>query len=182
MSRRLALAVLPLVLLVAPLAACTESARIPPAEPPSAVEPLFASDEEALAAATEAYEEYLAVLDSILQAPRPLTSDFDGIAEGQAFEDARSNVQQFLDDGLSITGPRSLGSVELQQLIGSDGAVEVIAYFCEDVSGVLLLDSTGASLTTEDRPNYAVFEVTVAMTTSSAVVVEREFWTNEESC
>ncbi|MBX9718355.1 MAG: hypothetical protein K2X36_05875 [Microbacteriaceae bacterium] len=182
MTRRLTLAVLPLALLVASLAACAESARIPPPENSSAVEPLFASDEEALAAATEAYEEYLAVLDSVLQAPRPLSSEFDGIAAGQALEDATSNVQQFLEEGLSITGPRSIGSVELQQLIASDREVEVIAYFCEDVNGVLLLDSTGASLTTEDRPDHAVFQVTVTMSTSTSIVVEREFWSNEVSC
>jgi len=53
--------------LVAGLTACTETARIPDAEPSPTATPLFASDEEALAAAVAAYEEFLTVLDGLLQ-------------------------------------------------------------------------------------------------------------------
>lgn len=182
MSRRLALAVLSLVLVVAPLAACTESTRIPPAEPPSATEPLFASDEEALEAATEAYEEYLLVLDGLLQSPKIVDSDFDGIATGEALEIARDSIQQFIDDGLAITAPRRIGKAELQQVIEGAESVEVVVYFCEDVSGITLIDREGRSLTTEDRPDHATFEVTVAFTDSAALVADRSFWSNESSC
>lgn len=182
MSRRLALVALPLTLLVASLAACTETARIPPAEPPSATQPLFASDEEALEAATAAYEEYLAALDGLLRAPRDVVDEFDSIASGEALDSAIDSVQQFIDDGLRITGPRRLGGVELQQVIAGSDSTEVVAYFCEDVSGVLLLDRDGNSLTTEDRPEYATFEVAVTFDSGAALVVDRSFWSNETSC
>jgi len=68
MPRRLTLAVAPLLLALA-LAGCTESTRLPPPEPPAAGEPLFASDEEALAAATAAYEEYLEVSNAVFREP-----------------------------------------------------------------------------------------------------------------
>lgn len=182
MSRRRALTVLPLVLLVAALAACTESPRIPPPEPTSATQPLFATDEEALEAATEAYEEYLAVLDGLLQSPRVIDGDFDTVAAGEALELAEESVQQFLDDALSISGPRRLGSINLQQVIPADNSTEVLIYVCEDVSGVLLLDENGASLTTPDRPNYAVFEVAVSFDLERGRVIDRQFWSNESSC
>lgn len=182
MSRRHAFVALPLVLLVGLLAACTEPASIPPAEPPAATEPLFASDEEALEAATAAYEEYLAVLDAVLQDPKPLTNQFDGVAGQKALDLATESVQQFVDDQVSITGPRRLGAAELQQVINGPQQTEVVAYFCEDVTGVLLTDSSGNSITTADRPDFARFEVTVQFAQGEEVVIEREFWDNVASC
>jgi len=182
MPRRLALAALPLVLIVALLSACTESTRIPTAEPPSATQPLFASDEEALEAATAAYEEYLAVLDSLLQNPQPVTSEFDGIAEEGALDAAKESVQQFVDEGVSISGPRKIGSAELQQVVDSDGSVEVFAYFCEDVTGVELTDIAGNSLTRDERPEHTLFEARIVFEGQNSVVVGRQFWSNETSC
>ncbi|MDX2026087.1 hypothetical protein [Microcella sp.] len=182
MSRRHALVVLPLVVLFAALVGCTGATRIPPPEPSTAVEPLFASDEEALEAATEAYEEYLAVLDGLLQAPLEVDGAFDSVASGQALQLAEESVQKFLDDVVRISGPRVVGSVELQQLIVDEEATEVILYVCEDLSGIVLLDSGGNSLTTPDRPNYSIFQIVVSFGHDGGRVVDRQFWSNETSC
>ncbi|MDO9590972.1 MAG: hypothetical protein Q7J04_07515 [Microcella sp.] len=176
-SARIAL----VVALVLPLAACVEGARIPDAQPSSSVAPLFASDEEALAAATAAYEEYLAVLDGALQEPLTVEPSFEKVAEGQARDSALESIREFVREGLRISGPRVVGNVDLQQW-SSHGDAEVTAYFCEDISGVLLLNANGDSLTEGDRPDYTVFEATVAFVGDQGLVVEREFWSNEESC
>lgn len=170
------------MVLVAALVGCSGETRIPPPEPSSAAEPLFASDEEALEAATAAYEEYLVVLDALLQSPRVVDGDFDGVASGEALDLAEESVQKFIDDAVFITAPRQVGSVELQQVIAGDVSTEVLLYVCEDVSGVLLVDSTGASLSAPDRPNFSTFEVAVSFGPNGARVADREYWSNEESC
>ena len=182
MPRRLALAAAPLVLLVASLGACAESVRIPPAEPSSATQPLFATDEEALEAATAAYEEYLRVLDDFLRTPRSVGGEFDEIAAEHALKSALSSIQQFLDDGVSITAPRRVADAALQQVISGNDSTEVVVFFCEDVSAALLIDGTGMSLTTGDRPDFTIFEGTVAFADEEAIVVDRQFWSNETSC
>jgi hypothetical protein len=182
MIRRLALVALPLALVAGALTACTESTRIPPAEPTADVAPLFATDEEALAAATAAYEEYLAVLDGMLQDPREVTVEFDEVAEGAALDAAVISVAEFVDQGFSISGPRRIGRVDLQQASISTDMAEVTAYFCEDISGVQLRDKEGQSVSTEDRPDFTLFEATIRIDAIGAVVIEREFWSNEVSC
>ncbi|UTT61771.1 hypothetical protein [Microcella humidisoli] len=182
MIRRLALVALPLALLAGALSACTESTRIPPAEPTAEVAPLFATDEEALEAATAAYEEYLVVLDGLLQDPREVTAEFNDVAEGAALDAAVASVADFLSQGYALSGPRRLGGADLQQYSDSVEAAEVTAYFCEDISSVVLLDRNGQSISTEDRPDFTLFEATIRFTGSSALVIEREFWSNETSC
>jgi hypothetical protein len=82
MHRRPLLVALSLTLLAASLGACTWPASIPPPPPPATEAPLFATDEEALEAATAAYAEFLAVSGQILREGgsdperlKPLVSD-----------------------------------------------------------------------------------------------------------
>ena len=181
MLRRPALVALAIALVV-PLAACTEATRIPDAEPSSELAPLFASDEEALAAATAAYEEFLAVLDAALEEPSIEKADLERVSGGQALSSASESIRQFSDEGLRISGPRAIGSAQLQQHSSDQDGAEVTAYFCEDITDVLLLDADGASLTQPDRPDYSVFEATIEFTNYGGRVVERDFWSNESSC
>jgi len=182
MPRRLALAALPLVLIVALLSACTESTRIPTAEPPSATQPLFASDEEALEAATAAYEEYLAVLDSALQQPEKLEFPFSEVAGGSALDEARDSLNSFVDDGLRITGARQLMESKFQQSTLQGDIVEIQIYVCESVANVDVLDLQGNSLVEPGRPELTAFEVTVFASAADALVHERIVWSGGGVC
>lgn len=182
MSRRLALAVLPLVLLVAPLAACTESARIPPPEPSATVEPLFASDEEALAAATEAYEEYLAVLDVALQQPANVDASFTEVAVGPALDEAVESMSTFVDQGLRIVGMREVTAAQFQQSIVSDDQVALQIYVCESVANVDILNSDGVSLVQPERPDLTAFEVTLVADEQQILVEQRIVWEGGGVC
>lgn len=170
------------IALVVSLAACVETTRLPAAEPSPSVAPLFASDEEALAAATEAYEAFLAALDVLLQAPRPVDDELDRVADGQALDSARESVLEFHTDGLRLSSPRVLARSELQQVIADVSKTTVVGYFCEDITGVQLLDSEGNSLTDDDRPGYTVFEATVVFGQGHGLVSERLFWSIETEC
>ncbi len=182
MSRRLALVAAPLVVAALVLGGCTPDTRIPAAEPQPTAAPLFASDEEALAAATAAYEEYLAVLDELLQDPRPVGSEFDLLASGEAEATAMQDVRDFLDGSIRITAPRVVGSATLQSNTATANGAEVIAYFCEDVSDVVVLDANGRTLTTSDRPDFSLWEATVTFDGVGERVTRRDFWSNEEAC
>lgn len=89
---------------------------------------------------------------------------------------------EFLADGLRLSASRVLARSELQQVFIDVSNTTVIAYFCEDITGVELIDSDGNSLTTDDRPGYTVFEASVVFEQGQALVSERDFWSNETSC
>ena len=181
MPRRLRLAVAPLVLLIAALTACAEPTRLPPPEEPAARAPLFASDEEALAAATEAYEEYLAAVDAALAVPEQSPS-VDQFATDSALSEFDQSLNEFRLQRYKLRGQRVVGSAELQQTYATVEGTSVVAYMCEDLSDVVLFDVNGESLTTPDRPNYTVFEVLIEFSQEQAWVAGREFWENRESC
>ncbi|MBR23037.1 MAG: hypothetical protein CMF57_11460 [Leifsonia sp.] len=169
-------------LLVLALVGCTPTTVIPPAGPPSEEAPLFASDEEALAAATEAYEEFLAALDAKLQNPPSPEVVLNGFAESQALDEAVQSVEQFEAEGLRITAPREVTSVQLQMVVRVDGATEVVFYACEDVAGVDLLNAEGESLVTSDRPDLSAWESSAVFRPGGALVNSRTLWTGGGVC
>lgn len=182
MLRRLTLAVIPLVLVAGALAACAEPTRIPPAEPPGVSEPLFATDEEALAAATAAYEEYLAAVDAALADPTGFVGSFETVAAGPALQEAENAVAALVSRGLRFEGSRRIEAIELQQYFDSGESTRVIVYVCETVEGVDVLDESGESVVEPSRPDLTAFEVSVEATGSSLVVVERLLWSVQQFC
>ena len=180
MPRRLALAAAPLVLLVASLGACAESVRIPPAEPSSATQPLFATDEEALEAATAAYEEFLQVSGQILREGgadperlRPLVSDavYQSVAEGFATLD---------ENGWRAIGNSMLLGVELQQhQVGPPGEAELVTYVCVSVADNDIVNSYGQSQAAQDRLTEVSFEVVFLSTVEGNLIIDRKIAWNE---
>ncbi len=181
MLRRPALVGLAIALVV-PLAACSETTRLPEAEPGSEVAPLFASDEEALAAATAAYEEYLAVLDTALQTGATEEPSFADVAKGPALLDAEATLADFVENGIRITGQRTLTASSLQQYVLTLDGGEVQIYVCESVEGVDVLDADGNSLVEPDRPNLTAFEALLVVDGDRLVVNERQVWPGGGPC
>lgn len=175
MPRPLALALVPLLLLAAALTGCTQPTRLPPPEPSAAGEPLFASDEEALAAATAAYEEYLAVSNAILQdGGRDPERLLDLVSE-EVFETELEGFRLFQQNDWRATGATKLQTVTLQQVIdGSDGLAEVVAYVCTDVSSNDVVDAGGVSQVLPDRPSIVAHEVLFVFGDSESGVIEEK--------
>ncbi len=175
MTRRLALAVVPLVLLVAPLAACAESARIPPPEPSATVEPLFASDEEALAAATEAYEEFLRVSGEILQDGGANPERLQPLVSEDIFASELEGFELFAASGYRASGVSSLQSAALQQhRPGEAGQAEVQIYACVFVGDVDVVDVNNQSVIDPNRPLYVEYEATLSSSADGALRLEEE--------
>jgi hypothetical protein len=167
-------------LLVA-LAGCSDTPAIPEADPTPSASPLFASEEEALEAATAVYEEFLKAFDTALANPGAGTSDLTTVASERALQLAIEDVTTFESDGLRITGARALAGTKLQTVYPGP-VTEIIFYACEDVEGVQLVDSAGTVLSSDERPDRATFEVVVHATESSTVVVDRGLWDGTSAC
>ena len=123
--------------------------------------PVFASDEEALAAATEAYAAYLAMSDQILaeggadpERIRAFTTERLADIEMEGFANVRSS------------GFRSVGESQFSELAlqdqgkpGKAGRGMLSAYVCSDVSGVDVVDANGESVVKDVRPDFTPFVI-----------------------
>ena len=149
--------------------------------------PIFASDEEALAAAEEAYGEYLGVLDEIF---------YDGGAKPDRLATvATDKLVQLQSDGFSRTaqkGWHSVGSTAFDSAIlqsytsnPGEGDPLISMYLCVDVSGLDVLDADGSSVVSPDRPARSPFQVTLEVRDSASpdlLVSGDEPWTGSDFC
>jgi hypothetical protein len=149
--------------------------------------PIFGSDEEALAAAEEAFTAYLAVLDQIAadggSEPERL-NEVAGVElvahEAKAFAILSSNGQRG-------TGSRLFDSMTIQSTdLDQDNVDEaVIAYACEDYSATDVVDASGTSVVSPSRqlrwPLVVGFEVPQDHR-APLIVSSIEDWTGADFC
>jgi hypothetical protein len=171
-------------LLLLPLAGCAEAATSAPTSSPPTPTPVFASDEEALAAATAAYANYQAMADQITgdggKAP-------ERIAKFVSEEYLPDEVQQY--EGYRDANARSVGNTafvvkSVQRLDYSDSSLTAISlYICDDVSGVEVFDENGASLVSESRKAVTPFEVEFVLNSEGILVIDsRDVWEQTNFC
>ena len=163
--------------LVATLAGCSDTTRIPDPTPEATADPLFAADEEALAAAVEVYERYLVAADQFASGEADLQA-VEGIASGPVLEEAVETEARFEADGLTLVGTRTVETARIQSTFVNGPSTEVTIYVCESVEGTDLLDSSGASLVSPDRDPLTDWTATLTFErdNSAGLVTEREFW------
>ena len=157
----------------------------PAAEPTTA--PLFASDEEALAAAEEAYRDYTSVVDSIFIDGGKDSERILEVATSAVAEIQDEGFQTASEKGLRSTGGTTIDSAVLQQYESTslDGLAIVTIYVCVDVSAVDILDESGASVVNKNRVDRIPREVTFDSFPSSQsglIVSNVEVWTGEDFC
>lgn len=155
---------------------------VPQPEPSST--PLFASEEEALAAAEEAYAGYLAASDAVLAdgGANPERT-YEYLTETMQLQQAES-LKLYTDSGWHSTGTSSFDRFDLQQFLdyGADGA-EVTAYACLDVSKARILDEAGADVTPSDRPDRLPVELAFVAEGSAEMKIDRsDLWSGDDFC
>jgi hypothetical protein len=139
---------------------------------------LFASDEEALAAAEEAYAAYLAMSDEISHdggvnperiapfvTPERLTVELNSFARQRERE-------------VRTAGNTSGELLGLQQFDDH----EVVFYVCWDASNVTVLDGGGADITPVDRDDRLVLEVVMEAVDEELLLGSDEAWSGDLSC
>lgn len=179
------IAVCALALLVASaLAGCATEPTPAPTHTAAATDaPVFASDEEALAAATKAYAAYLKASDAI---SNDGGTDPERIAPFIAPSLLKSELEGFA--GYRSAGAHSVGSTtfvvsSVQGIEASkDFGTSISLYICEDVSDLDVVDSKGVSLVSPSRTPLTPFEVTFEGSADSIVLGYREVWEGRNFC
>ena len=156
-----------------------------PAPRPSAT-PIFATEAEALAAATKAYAAYVRVSDEILADGGNNPERINRVASGDALEGALSGYMEFRIMELRSVGLSKIDHVTIQRLSGSsvDGKDLVSIYACLDLSGVEVLNKDGTSAVSPQRPTRQPFQVSEDWDKVKhlLVVSSREPWVDGGIC
>ncbi|GAA3749442.1 hypothetical protein GCM10022239_25940 [Leifsonia bigeumensis] len=165
------------------LAGCIPGEPVITPEPDPDATPVFASDEEALAAATEAYAKYREVLDKIFIGGATDLSQLENVATGDQLQTESDAFAEVNERGLHSSGGTTFEVQELQQYDAgaSDGKSIIIVYICENVSAVDVFDQSGASIVSSTRPDTSLYEVTFDWATkmNDLLVSHKELWSDQ---
>jgi hypothetical protein len=185
------LAALALGLLVA-VSGCsgTNPSYAPPPPPGSGAppaEPLFASDEEALEAATAAYRAYYAVSDRILDDGGVNPERIIDLVSKPIYEFEAEGYEKFVAQKYRSVGTTSLDSFVLQRYTGIGGNSEALIaiYACIDISATDVLDENNVSVALPDRQNRFAYEASFSAQADGSlplILTEEELWTGADFC
>ncbi|WP_108250351.1 hypothetical protein [Planctomonas deserti] len=127
------------------LVGCTQPSPEPTPTPSPAPNPVFASDEEALAAAEKAYADYLAMSDLIAQEGGAHPERMEEVATGEALTDGIADAARYEESGYFGVGVSKFDRMSVQSR--TDGPPPTLrTYVCLDVSGTKIVDSSGTTV------------------------------------
>lgn len=147
--RRASLSTIALVcVLAAALSGCvTEPSKPAESTAPPTATPIFANDEEALAAAEAAYAAYLAVDAQILADGGRDPERIKEVVTERYAERLLPEYSSLVENSLSIRGETVLDTASLIQQ--ASGSVQI--YGCQDISATVVLTSDGTDATPTGR-------------------------------
>lgn len=172
------------------LAACApDEPERPPGHTPNH-HPVFASDEEALAAAEDAYSAYLAVANLVAQEGGMDPERYADVVTHSWLSHEIESAAAFSESGTRQVGEVAYSSLSLQQVDLVDGSLSV--YACLDVSGARILDAGDIDVTPEERDPVVPVELDLrALKTGLAkspggppvlLIDGSELWTGQDFC
>ncbi|WP_129586662.1 hypothetical protein [Microterricola viridarii] len=157
-----------------------------PTETPDAAAPLFATDEEALAAAEAAYAAYLAASDEILASGGVKPERLVPFVSPAFFEHEMEGFERAREEGLRYVGETAFSRFELQAHNPNPGpgSTVVSAYVCVNYAGVDVVDAGGLSRTAPNRPADLAFVVgfIAGSTADELILATKEPWAGTGVC
>ena len=149
---------------------CASSEPVITPEPSPTSTPVFASDEEALAAATEAYAAYLAMSDQIAQDGGTSADRIGNLVTAAWLPKEIQQFSEFAKSGYHQSGVTHFDHLQLQRF-GQDerGTVTVTFYVCLDFSETKVLDNADLDVTPRDLDVRAPFEVSFESSKADSV-------------
>lgn len=147
--------------------------------------PIFASDEEALAAAEEAYGAYLTASDEVGASGGVDLSPLEPLVTDGMFTQLVDSAKQYTDARVHTAGSSTFDSLELQQYIDNgDGSANVSVYVCLDVSHLVVLDESDNDVTPSGRDPRLALEVAFLVSESGdEILLERsDLWDGADFC
>jgi hypothetical protein len=182
--RRLLLAAGAVAILVAISGCDPAEPRVTPAPTPS-VTPVFASDEEALAAAEAAYAAYLAVSDAILADGGKDPERIYSVATESVGDQEQEGFEIFASKGYRSVGATTFDSGQIES-VDAFASVDVVRiYICADSSSVDVVDSNGASVISPGRQARVPFSLGFDRSESTAsglILSSKELWQGGGVC
>ena len=174
-----------IVVALVTLAGCAAAPAPAPTTVTPTTAPVFASDEEALAAATEAYANYLKAHDTFWADDESSPDEFLGLSTGSAREGDAATIDEWKAEGWRAVGVTTFDSIRLQRSETTDGVYQIGTYLCLDVSKGDVLDAKGTSVAKLDRPLRLPLEVEFEATTATPTelkISRSEVWSGENFC
>lgn len=165
------------------LTGCVQDAVIPTLPPTPTSPPIFASEEEALAAAEDAYAAYGEVSDLIAAEGGSDPERIAPFVTEDQLQNEMDAAAYYGDQQLHAEGRAATTKVELQQVSELNGFVEIAIYVCIDVSSVRILDASGNDVTPVDREPIAALEVVlVGDASDSLLIASSDVWPDSSFC
>jgi hypothetical protein len=166
-------------LILAVLSGCAPSGPAVPPEPTATFVAPYATDEEALAAAEEAYAEYLRAINVTLRTAVVDNALLESVAVGAELKDAIEVYSRLAAEGKHSTADITFEQASLQRYSRDGSPKELVTiYACEDLSKAFLVDSSGNRVKEDDVPPRMVqvsFDYSEAQ--EKLLLSDRQPWT-----
>jgi hypothetical protein len=165
------------------LSGCGTSDPLPTLPPTPSSTPVFASEEEALAAAEDAYAAYSEVADAVANSGGSEPERLAPFVTEEQLQNELESAAFYQENEIHSVGSPTVISFELQQYFEAADGAEVVAYVCLDVSRVSVLDADGHDVTPLDRHAVVPLEVAfVADRTDRVLISSSELWSGDSFC
>jgi hypothetical protein len=163
------------------LSGCGGGTPIPTLPPTPSATPIFASEEEALAAAEEAYAAYQAAVDLALQTLSE--NALDEVAVDPALQSAKDAIDSLRNSGSHQVGETRVASVsptDLSPLLEGGDRGESQIYACLDLTSVGIQAPDG-SISRSEIPLFPML-VTLVLDGGQLRVSHEEVWDGTNFC
>lgn len=167
------------------LAACSGASSPSPSRVASSPSPtpIFTSDADALAAATEAYKNFLRLSDEVGHEGGARPERVGEYAGDAVVEAERKQASELAASRARSYGETKVSNSRLQSIDRRGSTVTVSIYACEDLREVDVRDPNGHSLFPPDRPDFVAYVVGVAgKSREDLIVVSHTFWEGGGVC
>ncbi|WP_129590373.1 hypothetical protein [Cryobacterium aureum] len=185
-----------LVLLAAgTLSGCSATPAPPPSDTPkpvaaataapaaaTATPPVFASNDEALAAATAFYASYQGTANTISHDGGVDPQRITPFVTTEMLPGEIASFKRLTEKGVHLVGDLAFDSMTIQSANLKNGSV--VVYMCLDVSATDIVDAAGISIVPADRISRHPLQVALTQdSTANRLVLERsELWTGKNFC
>jgi hypothetical protein len=152
---------------------------------PAEATPMFASDEEAAAAAELAYRNYIDVSDQIARDGGANVERLKPFVTPSFYLQVVEEFSFFSKNGAQSSGSTGMDSFKIQSLQLVENRLGIVAYVCLDVTENLLINAAGADVTPIGRASRVPLEILITVDPAKANLVllsGSDVWTGINFC
>jgi hypothetical protein len=168
------------------LAGCADSRDTAdkPTKPPSPTPtPVFTSDADALAAATEVYKQYMKASDDVGHDGGENPERVKPYVNAEGLQHEIESAQKIKDQDARGYGYSKLNNAILQSHVEKAGVATVRMYVCEDISDVDLRDASGKSLVDSSRSDYIAYVTELTSSDAGQLIIQSsKYWSGGGIC